>query len=116
MPRLRSFRRAYAASAQGPKTHGTSADAPAMIAATTSGKNRSKKAEGSGIVKKQRKRPSAKATRPLNSYSGVGAGDWRGFDVRVEDLCCICKKAWRGLGGQDDGRHNSDNPRRLIAW
>ena len=60
--------KAYATSAQGPKTHGTSAVAPAMIAATTSGKNRSKKAGGSGIVKKQRKGPSAKATRPLNSY------------------------------------------------
>ncbi|KAL9066548.1 MAG: hypothetical protein Q9157_007108 [Trypethelium eluteriae] len=65
--------KAYATGAQDPKTHGTSANAPAMIAATASGKNRPKKAEGSGAVKKQRKGPSAKATRPLNSYMAFRA-------------------------------------------
>ena len=60
--------KAYATSAQDHKTHGTSALASAMTVATTSGKSRSKKAGGSGIVNKQRKEPSAKATRPLNSY------------------------------------------------
>ncbi|KAI9655811.1 MAG: hypothetical protein M1821_005246 [Bathelium mastoideum] len=65
--------KAYATRVQGPKTHGTSAVAPAMAAITTPGKKRSKKAEGSGVVKKQRKETSAKATRPLNSYMAFRA-------------------------------------------